>query len=93
MNKVNKSKRRQNERKFEYWEEFSDGSRQYWYDVPGQQGWSARYLKKVDDTETTLKFWQEIYNEYNELVEIHVKYPVDTGHQRLTIGGTNGHYS
>jgi hypothetical protein len=51
--------------------------------VPGRQGWAARYLKEVDAEEVTLRFWQEIYDERNRLVEVHEKYPVDKGHQKL----------
>jgi hypothetical protein len=28
-------------------------------------------------------FYQEIYNSEGELVEIHRKYPVDTGHEKI----------
>jgi hypothetical protein len=41
------------------------------------------YLKEVDVDESTMRFWQEIYNEHGELVERHVKYPVDSGHERV----------
>jgi len=47
------------------------------------RGWTARYLKEVDADENTIRFWQEIYNEHGELVERHVKYPVDSGHERV----------
>jgi hypothetical protein len=56
--------------------------RRYWLDVYGRQGWRARYLKEVDVNEATLQFWQEIYDEQGMLTEIHVKYPVDKGHQK-----------
>ncbi len=39
------------------------GGRRYRLDVAGRQGWIARYFKEVDASETTLRFWQEIYNE------------------------------
>jgi hypothetical protein len=48
----------------------------------GRQGWRARYLKKVDANESTLRFWQEIYDEVGNLVETHEKYPVDEGHRK-----------
>jgi hypothetical protein len=35
--------------------------------VPGRQGWLARYLKEVDASETTLRFWQEIYDDHGNL--------------------------
>ncbi len=75
------SKRSQNEAKFSNWNELEDGGRRYWHDVTGHQGWKARYVKEVDVSENTTRFYQEIYNERGELVEIHEKYPVDKGHQ------------
>jgi len=60
-----------------------DGGRRYWYDVPGHSGWKARYVKEVDTQENTVKFYQEIYDEHGELREVHQKYPVDTGHQKV----------
>jgi hypothetical protein len=33
--------------------------------------------------ETTLSFWQEIYNENGILVEYHEKYPVNMGHKKI----------
>jgi hypothetical protein len=36
----------------------------------------------VDAAEQTLRFWQEIYDDQNRLVEIHEKYPVDKGHRK-----------
>jgi hypothetical protein len=77
------AKRRRNERVFENWEELPDGGRRYWYEVTGRLGWKARYVKEVDADENTLRFRQEIYNERGELVEIHEKYPVDTGHWKV----------
>ena len=77
------AKRRRNERVFENWEELPDGGRRYWYEVTGRLGWKARYVKEVDADENTLRFRQEIYNERGDLVEIHEKYPVDTGHREV----------
>ena len=77
------SSRSQNEIKFGQWEELSGGGRRYRREIAGRLGWSARYLKDVDDQENTLRFWQEIYDEHGKLVEIHEKYPVDRGHQKL----------
>ena len=48
-----------------------------------QGGWRARYLKDVDGQETTLRFWQEIYDDAGRLVEVHEKFPVDKGHQKV----------
>jgi hypothetical protein len=45
--------------------------------VPGRLGWLAHYLKEVDANETTLRFWQEIYDDQGNLVEVHEKYPVE----------------
>ena len=59
-----------------------DGGRRYWVDVTGRQGWRARYLKEVDGAEKTTRFWQEIYDQRNRLVETHEKYPVDRGHRK-----------
>jgi len=76
-------KRSQNEAKFGNWEEQPDGGRKYWYDVTGHHGWKARYVKEVDASENTTRFLQEIYNEQGKLVEIHEKYPIDKGHQKV----------
>jgi hypothetical protein len=80
---VDKRKRRQNERKYEGWEDLLEGGRRYWYDVVGRSGWRARYVKEVDAEENTLRFFQEIYDKDGELVEIHDKYPQDRGHQSV----------
>ena len=77
------STRQQNERKFGNWQELSGGGRRYWYEVIGRQGWTARYVKEVDATEKIVKFWLEIYDTGGQLVEIHEKYPVDTGHRKV----------
>ena len=77
------STRAQNEAKFGAWGDLSDGGRRYRLEVAGRQGWSARYLKEVDASETTLRLWQEIYDDQGCLVEIHEKYPVDKGHQKV----------
>ncbi len=77
------STRTQNEKKFGNWDELSGDGRRYWLDVSGRLGWRARYLKEVDAQETTLLFWQEIYDDQGNLMEIHEKYPVDRGHQKV----------
>ena len=77
-------KRKQNENKFEKWEETENGGRIYWFEVSGHRGWKAKYVKVVDKNETTLKFYQEIYSSKNELIEIHEKYPIDKGHKKIT---------
>jgi hypothetical protein len=73
-------KRLKNEKEFQYWEDIGDQSRRYWFEITGRYGWKARYVKEVNEKEETVSFYQEIYNDKNELVEIHHKYPVDTGH-------------
>ncbi|MFQ5852237.1 MAG: hypothetical protein ACE5JU_16845 [Candidatus Binatia bacterium] len=75
--------RTQNEKKFGHWEELPGGGRRYWLDVWGRQGWRAQYVKEVDAQESTLRFWQEIYDDQGKLVEVHEKYPVDKGHQKV----------
>lgn len=75
------STREQNERKFPSWDVLQGGGRRYWLDVVGRSGWKARYVKEVDSDERTLRFYQEIYDESGQLVEVHHKYPVDLGHQ------------
>jgi hypothetical protein len=46
-------------------------------------GWRARYLKEVDASETTVRFWQEIHDAAGKLAEIHEKFPVDKGHRKI----------
>ncbi len=77
------STKEQNERKFQTWQDLKDGGRRYWFDVRGHSGWKARYVKEVDAREVTVRFYQEIYNENGQLVEVHVKYPVDLGHRKV----------
>ena len=76
------STRSQNEKKFGRWEELPGGGRRYWLDVSGRLGWRARYLKEVKTNESTVRFWQEIYDGQGKLVEIHEKFPLDKGHQK-----------
>ena len=75
--------RAQNEKKFGHWEELPGGGRRYRLDVLGRLGWRARYCKEVDANEDTQRFWQEIYDDRGRLVEVHEKYPVDKGHQKV----------
>lgn len=75
--------RKQNERAFLNWEDLVDGGRRYWRDrAGGDFGW-CRYVKLVDKDENTIRFVQEIYDDNDELIEVHQKYPEDTGHQYL----------
>ena len=75
--------RQQNEGKFGQWEELPGGGRRYRLDVPGRFGWRARYVKEVNADETTVRFWQEIYDDKGKLVETHQKFPVDKCHQKV----------
>ncbi|MCE9630018.1 MAG: hypothetical protein K8S94_04765 [Planctomycetia bacterium] len=75
--------RGQNERKFGSWRTLAHGGRLYFMVVSGKLGWTARYLKEVDAAEQTLRFWQEIYDSKNRLVEVHEKFPQDFGHRRV----------
>lgn len=79
--RLDEQKRGQNERKFGNWVDLPGGGRRYWYDVAGRHAYSARYVKEVDANETTARFYQEIYDAEGRLVEIHVKFPEDKGHQ------------
>lgn len=76
------STRAQNEKKFAHWDELPGGGRRYRMDVRDRLGWLARYWKEVDANETTLRFWQEIYDDQGNLVEIHEKFPIDKGHKK-----------
>jgi len=77
------TKRRQNEKKFGAWEELPHRGRRYLYEVLSRSGWKAKYVKEVDHDEMTTRFYQEIYDDAGNLVEIHEKYPVDRGHQKI----------
>jgi hypothetical protein len=44
---------------------------------------SAPLPKEVDADEATVRFWQEIYDERGQLVEVHEKYPLDSGHKKV----------
>ena len=37
-------------------------------------------------SEKTTKFWQEVFDDKGNLVEIHEKYPVDNGHVKVPGG-------
>ncbi len=76
-------KRRNNEKKFKKWDKLSGGGRKYYLEVKGKHRWTARYIKEVDANEEIVKFYQEIYDENGNLIEVHEKYPVDKGHTRV----------
>jgi len=77
------SSREQNEKKFPQWEALPNGGRRYWLDVIGRQGWTARYVKEVDSEEATVRFYQEVYDQTGNLIEVHYKYPEDQGHRKV----------
>lgn len=80
---LDKEKRIQNEKKFGKWDDLPDGGRRYYFNVIGRVVGSARYVKIVDGEEKTLSFGQEIYDAFGNLIEIHQKYPNDTGHKKV----------
>lgn len=41
-------------------------------------------MKEVDAEESTVKFYQEVYDGGGKLREVHHKFPVDSGHQQVT---------
>ena len=77
------SDRSSNERRFGSWSPAASGGRVYRRVVAGRSGWSAAYCKEVDADENTLRFWQEIFDNQGVLTEIHHKFPIDTGHQKI----------
>jgi len=77
-------KRAQNERTFGTWDELPDGGRRYSFEVKGRSDWFARYVKEVDAEESTVRFYQEVYDSDGKLREVHHKYPVDLDHQQVT---------
>ncbi|MBI3015611.1 MAG: hypothetical protein HYY65_11270 [Candidatus Tectomicrobia bacterium] len=83
---MDEPRRRQNEKTFGSWEELPGGGRRYWYEVKGRHMWKAKYVKEVDIAERTIRFYQEIYDDQDKLVEVHEKYPIDLGH-RVVEGG------
>ena len=82
MGQINQ-KRLQNERKFSDWIDRQGGGRKYWFDVKGRFGWKAKYVKEVNINDETIRFYQEIFDEKGNLVEIHDKFPVDKGHNKV----------
>jgi len=75
--------REQNERQFDHWEDLPGGGRRYWIQRRGRQFGSQRMVKVVDEKEDTIRVVQEVYDDDGELIEHHVKYPVDRGHSYL----------
>jgi hypothetical protein len=77
------NKRRVNEKKFQNWEDLSDGGRRYWLEVIERHGWKSKYIKEVNVHEDMVRFLQEIYDEKGNLIEIHEKFPIDKGHKKV----------
>ena len=80
--------RRQNERDWHGWEDLPDHVRRYWPRRPGrvcghQILWKEVRFNPASQLETTLRMWQEIYDDDGRLIEVHHKYPDDTGHQTV----------
>lgn len=81
-----KSKREVNEKKFPNRSKLPDGGRRYWFEVKGKHGWKARYIKEVNGNEETVKFFQEVYDANDSLIEVHEKFPLDKGHRKIKEG-------
>jgi hypothetical protein len=77
------SSREQNEHKFPNWVDLPNGGRRYWREVRGHRRGYACYVKEVDAGEQTIKFYQEIYDAEGKLIEIHAKFPINKGHQKV----------
>jgi hypothetical protein len=71
------------DRKFKRWEELPNGGRRYVREFIGRASGRARYIKEVDSNERTVRFAQEIYDAAGKLIEVHEKFPVDSGHKQL----------
>ena len=80
---MNIKKRKENERKFDEWIDNNNSGRIYKLKLTGKFGWYAIYEKVVDKEEKTKKFTQFIYDENDVLKQIHEKYPIDKGHQKI----------
>jgi len=80
--------RSRNERDWQHWQDLPDGRRRYWSRRAGRHwGWQILFKEVTYSGETqlenTVRLWQEIYGDDGALVEVHQKYPADTGHQKL----------
>jgi hypothetical protein len=51
--------------------------------MKGRSGWLAKYVKEVDNEESTVRFYQEVFDADGRLHEVHEKYPVDLGHRNV----------
>jgi hypothetical protein len=80
--------RSRSERDWQYWQDLPDGGRRYWIRRLGRHwGWQILFKEVMYDEETqlenTVRLWQEIYDNDGNVVEVHQKYPTDTGRQKL----------
>lgn len=80
--------RRRNKREWPQWEDLPDGRRRYWKRKAGyrwgyQVFWKEVTFDPISALETTVRVWQEIYSDDGRLVEVHHKYPEDTGHRSV----------
>ena len=39
-------------------------------EIKGRHGWKARYIKEVNAKEETVKFYQKVYDDNDNLIEI-----------------------
>jgi hypothetical protein len=78
-----RGKRERHEQRFPEWEDLENGGRIYSYRHKGSNNYTVRYVKVVDEREQTVSFYQELYDNTGKLIEIHQKYPVDTGHKKV----------
>ncbi len=60
------------------------GGRAYSFEVKGRSGWRARYVKEVEAQESTVRFYEEVFDGDGRLREVHEKYPTDLGHKQVT---------
>jgi hypothetical protein len=44
----------------------------------------GKYVKEVDAEESTVRFYQEVFDADGRLREAHEKYPADLGHRKIT---------
>jgi hypothetical protein len=76
------------EQKYLFYTQFRSGSRTYYTAKElGRVSGSSRYALHVDASENVVWFRQEIFDDAGNLVEVHVKRPVDTGHIHLPLRG------
>ena len=45
---------------------------------------AARYVKQVDAEESTVRFYQEVFDGDWRLRDVHEKFPADLGHRKVT---------